>query len=313
MSLKDIFWTEKYKPKTLDTYIFHDNHLKIKIQEIINKEKQLPHILLTGVRGTGKTTIADILLSELQILDADIMVINASDENSVDVIREKIKNFSKSAAMGEYKVVLLDECDFISQNGQAALRKTMVDYADNCRFLLTANYAYKLLPEIVSRCTYKFDFKAPDKNDITELLITILSKEKVGFELETIDQIVDQCYPDIRSCINMIQEYSSDGKLQPVCKSTVNVVEYKSVLLDYIDNNDWVKARKLVCENVVKEEYEDVYRFLYDNLHTTKKFSIQDNWDNAVLIIADHMDKHSRVCDPEINCAAMFINLGQIG
>ncbi len=310
-SLQDIFWTNKYKPKNLDEYIFHDPHLKSKITEIISKQKSLPHILLSGVRGSGKTAIADILLSELQIDERDIKIINASDENSVDVIREKIRDFSRSAAVGEYKVILLDECDYISQNGQAALRKIMVDHAENCRFLLTANYSYKLLPEIISRCTYKFQFKAPDKNDIAELLIRILGQEKISFDLDTVDAIINKCYPDIRNCINAIQEFSTNGKLQlPV--NTINIVDYQTSLLEYIEVDDWISARTLICTNVIKEEYENVYRFLYENLNKSKKFKNLDLWEEAIIIIAEHEEKHSRVGDPEINCAAMLIKLGQL-
>lgn len=309
-SYKDIFWVEKYRPSKISEYIFHDNFQKMKMLEMINN-KDFPHILMSGVQGSGKTTAAYILINELNISDSDVLIINASDENSVDTIRDRIKKFATSAPIGDFKVVLLEEADYITLNGQGALRRVMEENAETARFILTCNYEHKLIPAIISRCTVKFRFKSPDKNDIAEYLIRVLASENVVFDLDVLDKYVAAGYPDIRNCLSTIQQYCIDGKLQ----SPANLIEtsdYKFKILELIEKDKWVDARKIVCENVVKEEYEDVYRFLYENINRSTKFKKSDLWDEAIIIIAEHLYKNNFCADSEINAAAMFIKLGAL-
>lgn len=304
----DIFWVEKYRPKNINEYIFHDQHQKMKMMEMI-KNKDFPHILMSGIQGSGKTTAAYILINELNIEDNDVLVINASDENSVETIRERIKKFATSAPNGDFKVILLEEADYITLNGQGALRRIMEENAETCRFILTCNYEHKLIPAIISRCTVKFRFKTPDKNDIAEYLINVLASENIVFDLSVLDKYIASGYPDIRNCLSTIQQYCIDGKLQSPAALVENN-DYKFKLLDLIEADKWVDARKIVCEQVVKEEYEDLYKFLYENIGRSPKFKKQDLWDEAIIIIAEHLYKHNFVADPEINAAAMFIRLG---
>jgi DNA polymerase III delta prime subunit len=276
------------------------------------KDKSIPHILMTGVAGSGKTTLAFILIDSMGVDDSDFLVINASDENSVDVIRDKVKSFASASPMGEFKIILFEEMDYLSQNGQGALRRLMEEYGDTVRFIATANYIHKILPAIQSRFTVKFQFKASDRNDIAEFLAAILLKEKVKFDLDTLDKYIDIGYPDIRSILGSLQQYSVNGILQPPTNTDSSSNDYKFKLIDFISQDLWNNARELVCQNVQREEYEDLYRFLYDNISLSPKFKNKDNWDNAILIIADHLYKHPSYSDSEINAAAMFIELGAI-
>lgn len=307
---KDLFWVEKYRPHKLDDYIFQDAHQKLKMQEMIEK-KDFPHILMSGIQGAGKTTAAFILINELQIDESDVLVINASDENSVDVIRDRIKKFATAAPNGNFKVILLEEADYITLNGQGALRRLMEENAETARFILTCNYEHKLIPPIISRCTVKFRFKTPDKDDIAEYLIKVLASENISFDLNVLDKFIASGYPDIRNCLSSIQQYCIDGTLQSPTVLVDNN-DYKFQLLDLIEKDQWVAARKIVCEQIVKEEYEDVYRFLYQNIARSKKFQNQSLWEEAIIIIADHLYKHNFCADGEINLAAMFIQLGSI-
>ena len=309
-SIRDTFWVEKYRPKNINEYVFHDPHQQAKILELIERQ-DMPHMLLSGIQGSGKSSLVGVLLHELNVLEPDIKIINASDKNSVDVVREEITEFATCSPMGNFKVIVLEECDFISFNGQAALRRLMEDCCDYVRFILTCNYEYKLQPAIVSRCVLKFRFKNPDKNDIAEFLIKILVSENIKFDLDLLYEYIDFGYPDIRTCVSTIQQYVLDGTLQPLIDKN-KVADYKFKLIDLIATDKWVDARKLVCANVLKEEYVDLYRFLYENINTSKKFQNNDLWEEAITIISDYLFKHSVVADPEINLAAMFISLGRL-
>lgn len=310
-SLKNKLWCEKYRPQTVRDYIFQNEKYKAQINQMI-AEQSIPHMLLSGVQGSGKTTLAQILITALNIDPSDVMIINASDENSVDTVRDKIKEFSSTAPLGKFKIVLLEEADHISGAAQAALRRVMEENSDTTRFILTCNYKYKITPPIQSRCTAKYQFKAPDKDDIAEYLINVLAKEQVTFDLKLLDKYIAAAYPDIRDILGALQQNTIDGVLQVPTEQDSSVEDYKFKLLDYIEQDKWVDARKLVCTNVQREEYDDLYRFLYDNIGRSKKFQNKDNWEEAILIISDHMYKHTSHADAEINAAAMFIRLGQL-
>lgn len=309
MSYLETLWVEKYRPKNLEGYIFQDDKHYASFKQMV-ENKSIPHLLLSGMQGSGKTTIAYILMSECDIDETDRLIINASDENSVDTIRDKIKSFISTYAMSNFKVILLDEADYITANGQAILRKLMEEYADSARFILTCNYENKIIPAIKSRC-HHFRFKSANKDIITEHVATILIKEKVKFDIRTLDKIVSIGYPDIRKIINLLQQYTHENVLQPPIAQG-EVGDYKFELIDLIQLDKWNKIRKIVCENVSGEEWEDLYRFLYENLHRAPKFENPQRYEEGILIIAEHLYKHSLCADPEINAAAMFIRLGQL-
>lgn len=302
-------WCEKYRPQSISEYVFHDSNQKAAIMKMIT-EKSIPHLLFSGVAGSGKTTLAQILIKELQIDEIDVLTINASDENSVDVMRDKIKSFIITYSMGPFKVIHLSEADYITPQGQGIMRHMMEEYADQARFILTCNYEHKIIPAIKSRCQH-FRFKASDKNDIAEYVVGILASERVKFDLSLIDKYISIGYPDIRKIVNLLQQNTSSGILhEPI--TTGESGDYKFQLLDLIESDNWQEARKLICENVVAEEWEDIYKFLYENLHKTPKFTNQDKWEEGILVIAEHLYKHTICSDAEINAAAMFIRLGQL-
>lgn len=309
--LRNKIWEHKYRPKTIRDYIFQNEKYKAQINEMIAKQS-IPHMLLSGVQGSGKTTLAGILINAMNVDDSDVLIINASDENSVDTVRDKIKEFASTSPMGSFKIIVLEEADFISGAAQGALRRVMDDYNDTTRFILTCNYKYKITAPIQSRCTAKYHFKAPDKDDIAEYLINVLAKEQVTFDLDLLDKYIAAGYPDIRDILGALQQNTVNGILQAPTDIEGTTEDYKFKLLDYIEQDKWIDARKIVCASVQREEYDDLYRFLYENINRSKKFQKQDNWEEAILIISDHMYKHTSHADAEINAAAMFIKLGQL-
>lgn len=302
-------WAEKYRPTQIGDYIFHDDAHAQAFKRML-ADQSIPHLLLSGVQGSGKTTIATILINELHMDDMDVLTINASDENSVDVIRDKIKSFVTTYAMGDFKIVHLEEADYITPAGQAIMRSMMETYSETARFILTCNYEHKIIPAIQSRCQH-FRFKAGNKDDIVEYTAKILLSEDVKFDLDQLDKYVNLGYPDIRKVVNLIQQNTTDGKLHDADSSSEGG-DYKFELLDLIEADDWVGARDLCCSTVVAEEWESVYRFLYENLSSSKKFQKQEKWESGIVAIADHLYKHGICADPEINAAALFITLSTV-
>ena len=309
MADRHTLWTERYRPKTLDEYVFHDSTQEQTIRSML-ADNSIPHLLLSGIQGSGKTSLAKILINELKIENTDVLLINASSENSVDVMRDKITSFVSTFAMSRFKVVILDEADYITPNGQAVLRNMMEHYADNARFILTCNYENKIIPAVKSRCQ-QFRFKSPNRDFVTEFIAGILIDEKIKFDLPNLDRYITVGYPDVRKIINLIQQNSIDGVLLDG-KSEKEVGDYKFELLDFVGRDMWNEARMAVCGNVAGEEWEDVYKFLYENLNTSPKFDDVNKWEAGIIIIADHLYKHGISADPEINAAAMFIRLSQV-
>jgi replication factor C small subunit len=302
-------WAEKYRPQLVSDYIFHDKNQQMAVSKMI-ADRSIPHLLFSGVAGSGKTCLVQILIRELQLDESDVLTLNASDENSVDVIRDKIKNFITTFAMGSFKVVHLSEADYITPQGQGIMRHMMEEYADVARFALTCNYENKIIPAIKSRCQH-FRFKAADKNDIAEYVVNILASEHVKFDLSLVDKYISIGYPDIRKIVNLLQQSTIDGTLQQP-NTTGEAGDYKFELLDLIESDNWSAARKVVCENVVAEEWQEIYRFLYENLEKAPKFSTQDRWEEGIVVIADHLYKHTICADPEICMASCLIRLSQL-
>ncbi|MDE1830649.1 MAG: AAA family ATPase [Thaumarchaeota archaeon] len=305
---KHALWYEKYRPQTFDEYVFHDNTLKNAVDRMVN-EKTIPHLLFTGVQGSGKSTLSLLLVNAMNVDELDVISINASDENNVDTMRDKIKSFISTYALGAFKIVRLEEADRLTPHAQDILRAMIEEYTDVARFILTANYENKITPPLKSRFQH-FRFAKPDRDRAVEFAAQVLVSEKVKFSLEQLDGYVAIGYPDIRKIINLLQQNSFGGKLLPLLEA--DTADYKFALLDLIETGNWVEARKLACAQVSSEEWEDVYKFLYENLNKSPSFATKDKWEAGIVIIADHLYKHGIVADPEINAAAMFIRLGQI-
>ena len=301
-------WVEKHRPNTLDGYVFRDDNQKKQVQQWI-KDKTIPHLLFSGSPGIGKTTLAKILLNLLEVEGTDILEINASRENSVDTIREKITNFVATMPFGDFKVVLLDEADYITPNGQAALRGVMEMYHQSARFILTCNYPNRVIPALHSRCQ-GFHIEKIDKTEFTARVATILVEEGVEMDLDTLDTYVKATYPDLRKCINTVQMNSADGKLQQPNTADTGEKDYRIEMVDLFKTGKITEARKLLCSQARPEEMEDIYKWMYDNVEMFG--DTEDQQDSAILVIKQGLVDHSFVAEAEINLSATLIKLARI-
>jgi replication factor C small subunit len=300
-------WVEKYRPKTVDGYVFRDDHQRKQIATWI-KDKSIPHLLLSGSAGIGKTTLAKILIQELGIEDYDVLELNASRTNSVDDVRDKITNFVSMIPFGIFKVVLLDEADYLSPNAQAALRGVMEEYHETARFILTCNYRNKIIPAIQSRCQ-GFHVERTDQTEFTARVATILVEENIEFDLDTLDVYVKLTYPDLRKCINLVQQNIQEGILSSPNRSDADGADWKFDMIDLFKAGKITEARKMLCGKIRSEEMEEVYRWIYDNLEI---FGAEENQDKAILILKQGLVDHALVVDPEINLAATLVRLAKL-
>jgi replication factor C small subunit len=305
--MKDL-WVEKYRPKTLAEYVFRDDVQKRQVESWV-KSGAIPHLLFSGGPGVGKTTLAKVLLYELDIDWGDVLEINASRENSVNDIRHKITNFVSTLPFGEFKIVLLDEADYMSPAGQAALRGVMETYHMTARFILTCNYPYKVIPALHSRCQ-GFHIEHLDETDFMVRLGQVLSNEDVEIDIDTLELYVKAAYPDLRKCINMCQMNSQTGKLLSPHQSENAGPDYKVEMVQLFKEGKITEARKLICSKASPQEYEDIFKFLYRNLEYWG--DTIDQQDEAILVIRDGLVKHTVCADPEINLAACLVQLNAL-
>ena len=306
MTIKEL-WTEKYRPKNIDDYVFRDEKLKKQVKSWL-KDGAIPHILLSGTQGIGKTTLAKLIFRELGVPREDILELNASHENSVAFMRDNIGAFVSQMPFGEFRYVLLDEADYLSQDAQAVLRGHMERYAPTSRFILTCNYDYKIIPALKSR-TQGFYLKELDRGDFDIRAATILASEGVEFDMDTLDTFVKVSYPDLRKCINLLQQNVMDGKLTLPRDEDSSDADYKLEMVNLFKAGKKNEARKLVCAQARPEEFDDIYRFFYQNLDF---YGNEQNQEEAILIIRKGLVNHSICADPEINLAATMIELSNI-
>ena len=303
-------WFERHRPTCLEEYVFNSEAHKQSFLEII--AKNLPqHVLLEGVQGSGKTSIAKIIIDKLIDDENDVLVIDASRENGVDVIREKIMNFVRTMSMGDYKVVLLEEADYISPQAQGALRQMMEVYAAHARFILTCNYVNRIIDPIKSRCA-RFTFGKPNMDDVMIRVAEILAVEKVKFTEKCLAKYVSAYYPDIRAIINQVQAGVSADRLPLPPESGSRAPGWRFGLQVLLAGGDWGAARKLICASCAGDEYVGVYRFLYDNLHTFGRFSNPKKYDSGIEILAEGVYRHSITSDPEITMAGVIVQLSMV-
>lgn len=298
-------WTEKYRPSSIGTYVFRDEGQRQQVSGWV-QEGALPHLLFSGAPGTGKTTLAKVLLTELEVDDMDILEINASNENNVDTIRNKITNFSSTMPFGDIKYVLLDEADYITPNGQAALRGVMEMYHTSCRFILTCNYPQRIIPALHSRCQ-GFHIEKLDITEFTARLAQICIDENVEVDLDTLDTYVQASYPDLRKSINLVQQNVVDNVLQRPQDGDQAQSDWMLSAIELFKAGKYKDARTLICSQARPEEYDDIYKFMYRNLELWGTTELQQ--DQAIVIIRNGMAKSSLCADPEINLAATLIEL----
>ena len=294
-------FVEKYRPDTLDNYIGNE-HLKSKVEHYLNTG-DLPHLLLFGKAGTGKTTLAKILVKNIE---CDYLYINASDENNVDTVRNKVKQFASTVGFKDMKVIILDECDYITPNAQAALRNLMETFSKHCRFILTCNFVERIIDPIQSRCQ-SFQIVPPSRNEVAKHLHNILLQENIMDTPEDIKILVEMGYPDIRRVINSAQRNIVNGKIK-LDTSSIIQNDYKLKLLKILETQNkktaFKEIRQLLADNKVTD-FADLFRLLYDEVDTWGKGHVAE----CILIIARYELSDSQVVDKEINAIAMLIEL----
>ena len=302
-------WTETYRPKTVDEYVFTDVSVKEQVVGWI-EEGACPHLLLHGPAGTGKTTLAKVLVNQLGIDDYDFLQVNASRDNGVDFLKTKIEGFVSTLPFGHLKIVLLDEADYLSPNAQGLLRGLMETYQAQARFVLTCNLVHKIITPIKSRCV-DLQINKTDVTEFTARVATVLVTENVEFDLDTLDSYVKATYPDLRNCLKLVQQYSNTGKLiSPKDEQSSSTADYRLTMVELFKQKRIREARKLLCDQARPEEMEDIFRWMYDNLdlwsHTDQ------GKDEAIMIIRKGIVWHSQCGDPEINLSATITELAGI-
>ena len=304
--LEHTLWVEKYRPDSLESYIGNE-HLKSKIKLYL-ESGDLPHLLLYGKAGTGKTTLAKLLVNNIE---CDHLYINASDENSVDTVRNKVRNFASTIGFKDMKVIILDECDYITPNAQAALRNLMETFSKHTRFILTCNYVERIIDPIQSRCQ-PFQIVPPSRKEVAVHLNNILKEENVTFEMDDVATLVNGGYPDIRRVINFAQRQVVDGKLSIDQNNLVavdlNVNVFSSQIVNVLKAQNkkdaFVTIRKMLADNQISD-FADLFRLLYDEVDDYGTGHIAE----CILTIAKYQLSDAQVVDKEINAMAMLIEL----
>ena len=301
-------WVEQYRPKDIEGYVFRDEAQRDQVKQWI-KEGTIPHLLFSGAAGIGKTTLAKILINALNIDEYDVLEINASRTNSVDDIRDSVVNFVSTMPFGDFKIVLLDEADYLSPNAQAALRGVMEEYSQTARFIMTCNYPHKIIPALHSRCQ-GFHIEKVDHTEFTARAATVLVNEGADFDLDVLDTYVKSTYPDLRKCLNLLQMNTVDGKLKTPSETGGGTADYKLAMVDLFKHGKIREARTLLAAQARPEEMEELFRWMYDNLEMWGKTPEQQ--DEAILVIRKGLVNHVSCADAEINLSATLVELSQI-
>lgn len=303
-------WVEDYRPQTLNDYVWQDESLRAKANEWIDA-RVLPNLLLSGTQGTGKTSLAMLLLKLIGIPKGDILFKNASRERKIDDLQDEIINFASTWSINDtnFKYVVLDEADSLTPLAQRFLRGEMERHSNSCRFILTCNYPQKILPALHSRLE-EYKFHSMDKDEFTARVGEVLVKEEVEFDIEDLFKYVQVSYPDLRKCIGLVQQGTVGKKLLPPKTNQADGKDYLVEMVGLFREGKFNEARALITSQAQVEEYPEIYRFFYKNLELWG--STSDQQDDALLSIRRGLVNHALVADPEINLAACLVELTRI-
>jgi replication factor C small subunit len=300
--INNSLWVEKYRPRKLTEYVGNE-HLKQKVSDYL-QSGDVPHLLFFGKAGTGKTTLAKLIVNSI---NCDYIIINASDENNVDTVRNKVKGFASTIGFKDMKVIILDEFDYMTPNAQAILRNLMETFSKHCRFILTCNYVEKVIDPIQSRCQ-TFQIVPPTKKDVAVQISQILGKEGVSFKPKDLVPIIDSSYPDIRKIINTCQLNSSKGELRIDTTSVIDS-DVKSKVVEILKSKDdkknkWKKIRQAIADARI-QDFTELYSFLYEKVDEYGG----GNTSNIILILSESQHKDSLVVDKEITFMSCIIQI----
>jgi DNA polymerase III delta prime subunit len=302
-------WVEKFRPSTIDGYVFVDDTQREQVNTWI-RDGSIPHLMLSGGPGTGKTTMAKMLINELGVDEYDVMTANGSKEARKVEWVDKLISFCQTMPYGKFKVVLIDEADYMNPNSvQPALRNLMEDYSQTVRFILTCNKPHMIMPAIHSRCQ-GFHIAKTDHTEFTARAATVLVSEGVEFDLDVLDSYIKATYPDLRKCLNLLQPNSQSGQLLPPGAADKSARDWKLDCVDLFKHGKIREARALLCQQSTPEESDDVFRWMYDNLDLWA--TDPERQDQAIIIIRNGLVNIPMVADQEINLSATLSELSRL-